>query len=244
LWVRQVGTLNDAQIIPPLEARFLGLTFSPDGSYVFFVTYEKAKNEGVLYRIPVIGGSPQRVLNDIDSPVTFSPDGKQIAFVRGYPVLHETWLLIANADGTNERRLVSRVFPAFLSSEGPAWSPNGLLIACGVRTPEPRGISETVLGVEPISGKEERLTEQRWFEVGRISWNKGGELIILNAAQDQGLHQLWQISLPGGLAHRITNDLTNYQGVSLTSDVSALSTVEVEANSSIWITNGPQPKAN
>lgn len=242
LWVRQVGTLNDAQIIPPLEARFLGLTFSTDGRYVFFVTYEKAKNEGVLYRIPVIGGSPQRVLNDIDSPVTFSPDGKQLAFVRGYPASHETSLIVAQVDGTDERKLASRVFPAFFSSTGPAWSPNGLLIACGVRSPDPRGISETVVGVEPISQKEERLTEQRWVEVGRLSWNKGGELIILDAAQEQGLHQLWQISLPSGLAHRITNDLTNYQGVSLTSDVSALSTVEVEANSSIWVTSGPPHK--
>src|SRR6476469_8224522 len=244
LWIRQVSAPNDAQIVPPGEVRFLDLTFSNEGSDVFFVTYEKGTNEGVLYRVPVIGGAPQRILNDIDSPVTFSPDGKQLAFVRGYPVSKESALIVTNADGTNEQKLASRVFPAFVSSEGPSWSPDGLVIAFGVRSPGPLGISETVMGVETASRKEIRLTEQRWAEVGRLSWQKEGNRIILTAALERGPHQLWQISRPSGVTHRITNDLTDYRGVSLTAGVSALSTVGIEANSSIWVTSGPQYRAS
>lgn len=241
LWIRQVSAPNDAQIISPSEVRYLGPTFSPDGNSVLVVTYQKGTNEGVLYRIPVIGGGPQRVITDIDSPVSFSPDGKQFAFVRGYPINHETALMIANADGTNEQKLAFRTFPAFFSSQGPAWSPSGTVIACSVRNTDPLGISETVVGVEVASRQEKLLTQQRWAAVGRLSWGKSGERIILTAAQEfLGPHQLWQISWPSGLAHRITNDLTDYRGVSVTPDEEALSTVATEANSTIWLTSGPQ----
>ncbi|HSS19921.1 MAG TPA: winged helix-turn-helix domain-containing protein [Pyrinomonadaceae bacterium] len=244
LWIRQVSAPNDAQIVSAAEVRYLGLTFSPDGSYVFFVTYESGKNEGVLYRIPAIGGSPQVVIRDIDSPITFSPDAKQLAFVRGYPVQRESSVVTANVDGTNEQRIATRVFPAFFSSDGPAWSPDGTVIACGVRSPDPKRITETVIGIEPYSHHEALLTNQRWAETGRVSWDKGGSKIILTASQELGAHQLWQISWPDGLAHRITNDLNNYEGVSLAPNLNVLSTVETEANSRIWVlTNGKEAQA-
>ena len=240
LWLRQVSAPNDAEIMPPMEVQYLGLSFSPDGNYVYFINYVKGKIEASLYRIPTIGGSPQRVLTDIDSPVTFSPDGKQIAFVRGYPANHETAIVVAYADGTNEQKLASRIFPAFFSVAGPAWSPDASVIACGVRNPDPQEISETVLGIEIANRKEFPLTEQTWAEVGRLSWHLSGARIILTAAEEPGLHQLWQISRPSGVASRITNDLNDYRGVSLTSSMNALATVEREAKSSIWITSGPQ----
>lgn len=245
LWLRQVSAPNDARIIPPLDVRYVGLTFSPDGNSVFFVTYEKGQVLGVLFSIPVIGGTPQRVVNDVDSPITFSPDGKQLAFVRGYPAGQETALIIANTDGTGEQKLASRMFPAFFSVEGPTWSPSGKVIACGVRISDSHGISQTVVGVEPASRHEKRLTEQGWAEVGRLSWDKNGGRIILTAAQEHlGSHQLWQISWPSGLAHRITNDLTDYRGVTLTSSASALSTVATEVNSTMWVTSGPHYRAS
>lgn len=244
MWIRQASAPNDAQIMPPAEVSYLGLTFSPDGNYVFFVNYEYGKNEGVLYRIPAIGGAPQVVIKDIDSPITFSPDAKQIAFVRGYPVTKESSVVIANADGTNDQRLATRAFPAFFAGDGPAWSPDGSLIACGIRTPDPKGITETIVGIEPKTRREISLTNQKWIQTGRISWDKGGTRIILTAAQELGSHQLWQVSWPDGLAHRITNDLNDYRGVTLASNMSVLSTVETEANSRIWvITNGKESQA-
>jgi Tol biopolymer transport system component len=50
-----------------------------------------------------------------------------------------------------------------------------------------------------------------------------------------GPSQIWQLSYPTGEAHRITNDLNNYSGVSLTIDSSALVTVQSQTTSNIWI---------
>ena len=85
LWIRQVSTANDKQIIPPAPIGYFGMTFSPDGSDLYYAV--KANLDlGTLYRVPVLGGPPVKVLDRIDAPVSFSPDGKQFVLVRGnYP---------------------------------------------------------------------------------------------------------------------------------------------------------------
>src|SRR5450631_4112735 len=83
LWMRHIATGSNKEILPGAETRYTGLTFTPDGSYLYFVRIEPQRpNIGILYKIPVLGGNPQQLVEDVDSPVTFSPDGQRIAFVR------------------------------------------------------------------------------------------------------------------------------------------------------------------
>ena len=59
-----------------------------------------------LYRAPALGGTPQIIVRDIDSNATFSPDGKQIAYVRANdPEVGKFQILVANADGTDEKMI-------------------------------------------------------------------------------------------------------------------------------------------
>ena len=53
-----------------------------------------------LYKVPVLGGTPALIIEDIDSPVTFSPDGQRIAFMRGSMARGTTELVVADADGS------------------------------------------------------------------------------------------------------------------------------------------------
>ena len=83
LWIRQTAAMSDVQIVPPSDVRYDGLTFAPDGNFVYYVTYAGTGGVAALYRIPVLGGSPQRVLEDIDSRISFAPDGERFTFVSG-----------------------------------------------------------------------------------------------------------------------------------------------------------------
>ncbi|HEU5131136.1 MAG TPA: protein kinase, partial [Pyrinomonadaceae bacterium] len=126
LYIRQVSTANDKEIVPPAAVGYFGITFSPDGTELYYATKSNL-SEGTLYRIPVLGGIPVKVLERIDAPVSFSPDGKQFALIRGnYPNQGESAIVIANVDGSGERNLVvkkmpQRFYPIFFT--GPSWSP-------------------------------------------------------------------------------------------------------------------------
>ena len=94
--VRQVATASDVQILPPDEVGFRGLTFSPDANYIDFVRSDKnSPAYSYLYQMPVLGGTPRLLIRDIDTPISFSPDGTQFAFVRGEPSKGKVRVLIA-----------------------------------------------------------------------------------------------------------------------------------------------------
>jgi eukaryotic-like serine/threonine-protein kinase len=128
LWIRNVATRSDVQVLAPDAAEFVGVSFSPDGDYIYFVRSDKnTSNFRYLYVMPVLGGTPRQLIRDIDSPVTFSPDGKQLAFMRGVPDRSVMEIRIANADGTDDHSLAA--LPAVLRFfYGAAWSPDGKII--------------------------------------------------------------------------------------------------------------------
>ena len=134
LHLRQVATRSDVEILPPGPA-FHGLTFSRDGVYVYFVRSDP--NEPYfkyLYSVPALGGPARRMIADVDSPVSFSPDGGQFVFERAAPSRNVVELRIANADGSGEHVLATiQNGDAGLFQPGPSWSWDGHAIVCPFR---------------------------------------------------------------------------------------------------------------
>lgn len=85
LRVRQVETCSNVQILLPDKdrERFLGLTFSPDGNYIYYVQSSKEiASYNYLYKAPVLGGPALLLGKYADTPVSFSPNGQEFAFTR------------------------------------------------------------------------------------------------------------------------------------------------------------------
>jgi serine/threonine protein kinase/Tol biopolymer transport system component len=243
VWVMQTGTGSGVQIVPPAEGvGYEGLTFSPDGDYIYYI--RKVGNSlSELYNVPTLGGTPKRLLMNLDSAVEFSPDGRQIAFVRnlqGSDPLGETNLTVANADGTGERVVATRKSPAYFGHslvQKIAWSPDGKYIACpGGNADGPGGLRSELIAVSLKDGSERPLTKQKWFYIKQAAWLRDGSgLVILGRDQPTAVSQVWHLSYPGGELRRLSNDFSSYDDVSVTADSSTIVTVQGDRLSNIWV---------
>jgi Tol biopolymer transport system component/DNA-binding winged helix-turn-helix (wHTH) protein len=238
LWVRQVEVITASQqIIPPRRVEYWGLTFSPDGNYVYCVVWESTYSKDVsLYQVPVLGGAATKLPFQPNSPISFSPDGKQIAFYDTRPP--GTRLMVANLDDATTREIARRQPPDYFCAIhiGPAWSPDGRVIAAVVNTHDEIGQREAVVGVNPVDGSERIITPQRWWAVKSVAWMRDGSGMLATIhEQISSPAQVWHISYPGGVARKVTNDLNQYSGLSLTADSRAIVTVQTSTVSGLWV---------
>lgn len=237
LWVRQVSTGSLVKIVPDLEGKIGGTTFSRDGELVYYSVFDKDDSLGTLYQVPVLGGTTRRIMPGVTSPVTFSPDGKQLAFVR--PSAAESDLITANIDGTGERKIATRRLPDYFSFVGgAAWSPDGKTIACGAGAYS-GNLSATLVSVPAEGGAEKPITSQNWVSVSRVLWLGDGSGLIVAAVPEliSAGTQLWYVSYPGGEVRRVTNDLNAYgtSSLGLTADSRTLVTVQADKSAQLWV---------
>jgi Tol biopolymer transport system component/DNA-binding winged helix-turn-helix (wHTH) protein len=240
IWLKQVATGKDLQIVPPATTTFFyGLTFSHDGNYIYYVNQEMNK-VGVLFQVSPLGGPPTRLIEDVDSPVTLSPDDKRLAFIRGSPGIRS--IIIADVDGTGERKLCStnqsdslRIGPTWMIP--PAWSPDGTLIASPVSVTGAEGEYQTVWGYQVADGVGHALSSEHWVSLGRFEWLADQTGLLATAAEQKVdlAQQVWFIPYPQGPGRKVTNDLGDYHDLSLTKDGRTLLAIQTERKANIWI---------
>lgn len=243
LWLRQVATKSDVQILAPDTNGFHGLTFSPDGEYIYFVRSDK--NDPFfkyLYSMPVLGGTTRKLASDVDSPVSFSPDGHQFVYEHCVPAHNDLELRVVETAG-NADRLLATIHNAscFLFQPGLNWSSDGRTVAvpAWLVTKPARWVLDAV-SVEDRSVRELFSSPD---EIGRPVWLPGGnELVVSHYEPRYHRAQLWTISFPGGNARRFTNDLTRYSpGLDITHDGRTLAAVVSTTVSNVWVAPSTEP---
>lgn len=217
LWYAHTNGKQQLQIRPQEHVTYHGLTFAPDGTEIYYVASDEKERQGALFRMPVLGGPSQKVLTNIESPVTFSPDGKKLAFVRHAPKRKITFLVVADtANGANERVLATRPLEKRFNLRGASWSPDGSVIAVGAVAGTAL-VDEEVALVNVADGTVERFGPQTFQVVRRVAWLRDGSGLFVNAVEKDiwDDRHLWLIEYPGGNARKVTQDLFHYGMFSL-----------------------------
>jgi eukaryotic-like serine/threonine-protein kinase len=234
LWLRNVPTGSDTQVIPPSASHYESLAFSPDGNYIYFSKALNASHsEYNLYRSPVLGGIPQTIVQDIDSDITFSPDGKRIAYCRkNDPEVGKYRILIASLEGNDEK--VLQIGPGSESPLFLAWSPRRDEIFYSLYSAE-RGLA--AIGILDVGTGKSRpfVTFKDRFPVGsgggfpnQIQWSPDGRNLFTNYEQtgaNWNKGQIGFVGSTGGNIEPITRDTNGYETLTLSSDGRTLATV-------------------
>jgi eukaryotic-like serine/threonine-protein kinase len=236
LWLRNIATASDTQILPP-SATIPNVAFSPDGNYVYFRKAENMINSDFnIYRTPVLGGTPQTVVHDVDSALAFSADGVRMAYFRANdPETGKYRLISAKLDGSDEK--VLHIEPMGFLPRWLAWSPDGKKIAYPNLQ---RGAFGGISLFDVDSAKIHTLAFGDKY-ISALQWSPSGDGLFVTYQQkgpDYTRSQIGFVSLSDGQVRPVSRDTNSYSTLGLSADGKTLATVQQKAVSNLFILPG------
>ena len=237
LVVRQISTDSMVTVVPPSNLLFAAVSFSPTGDRVYYTQTSTDFSINTLYTVPTLGGTPKKLVEDVDSVVTFSPDGKRFAFMRHTAQNNEDIIFTVDANSLETQEIIrsKRAGYDFFSNR-PAWSPTGDRILIGAGKREGGFMGNMVIGEIDIAEKKFRtIDEGKFFTVGNFAWFADGSGFLCAGRETQaGPVQVWQTSFPSVDFHQVTNDFNDYAELGLSVDGKTIVTIKGETNSGLW----------
>ena len=231
VWLLQLATSARQQIIPSERFKYFDLEFTSDGSELFFTRREGSSPKRTLYRIPILGGIAKKLRDDVDSPITVSPEGAHIAFAR-VNTDGKSEFIIASIDGVEEQVLVQHRL------EFPEWSADGKVIAYSVGDASSGADSMTLHEIRIADRVTRQISQRKWVFLGLKSWLPDGTGLIVSARQrTTNATQLWFVSYPSGEARQLSDDFDDLSRARLTPDGRVMVAEQVRSVSDIW--SGP-----
>ena len=231
LWLRNVATGSNTQVLNPEPLNIRSPAFSPDGNYIFFrKAADASQNAFSVFRMPVLGGTPQLLVGDVDGGPGISPDGKRMAYLRGNdPDPGKYRLLSANLDGSDEKILQIAPLPM---PDTLSWSPDGLRIAVISYS---QGEALGQISLFDLAGKKETpLTSFPDKLFLDLAWTPDGHGLLVNyRAMGAATQQLGFVSYPGGRFQTLTNDTRGYQSLSLSADGKSMVSIQRQQSDSV-----------
>ena len=231
LFLQDINTGSSIRVNVSDHKIFGNLQFSPNSENLYFRNESRLNARGDFFQISRFGGATKKIAENVWSGIGFSPDGKQISFVRFYPNEAEWDLMTKNLESGEEKKLVARKLPETLYHSGfPAWSPDGKKISFVSQE-----ANSKLKTIEVTTGQEESIETGKLAQIEQTLWSPDGKAIILAGRERNRFFQLWRVNYPSGELQRITNDLNIYRHPSLSADGKNLLVHQQLLYSHLWV---------
>lgn len=246
IWLRQIETGNNIEIIPPSENVYGGLIFSPDGKFIYFARRPHfAESQLDIYRVPSSGGIPQKIIKQTQGWMSVSADETRISFVRCENRNDEycsLWIADA-ADGANERKITARPRPIRIADN--KFSPDGKRIGFAVGQSENSANEFSLMEIDLENGQEREISAKKFFNIKSISWlpDASGLLIAASVTPNKNF-RIWQVSGINGEVQPLTKDSENYAVLSLDKAAEKIVATQVKQNFRLRLVNAENPAEN
>jgi eukaryotic-like serine/threonine-protein kinase len=244
LWLRHIPTGSNTQIVAPAATRYSGLTFSPDGNYIYCVRRDDSEQAiASLYDAPMLGGTPRLLIKDVDSPIAFSPDGQRFAYLHQHGASTVTDLKIARRDGSPERDLFHHK-DVLTDSLTLAWSPDGKTIVIPIVQPNPHDLGG-FLAVDASSGETKQVAIAKDSIYKEPAWFPDGSALLVSATTSATgflRDQLGIVSYPGGDFRLLTTDTNGYIHPSISADGQSIAASQVQGKFEIAVAPAGSPE--
>ena len=243
IWLRQLETGDNREIVPPSENLYYDLEFSPDGDTLYFSRLPRLEDEPTaLYRVSTFGGIPQKIVSDAFGRIGISPDGKQISFNRR-PRRQDEYssLWIADsADGRNERKLASRQSPFHISDSD--FSPDGKRIVFSVGQAGNKANEFGLAEVDLETGKEREFTTEKFYVITSLACLPDDSGVLLTAFKfPDNNFRVWKVSAPGGEATPLTKVSEHYEFLSIDKDATKAVSIQAKETFELRLINLDNP---
>ena len=240
LWIRQFETSENIQIVPNSDEFYYGLAFSHDGETLYFARGKGNKTQ-IIYRVLILGGVPKEIVSNTQGWFSLSPEDRQISFVR-CPYQEEDYcsLYIADSDGKNERKILTRPSPIRIGDN--KFSPDGKSIAVALGQSRSGSQEFSLIEVDVNTGKEREITKQKFFDIKYISWlsDKSG-LLFTGYERFYRPTKIYQVSTRTGELRTLTNDSNSYNRISLDNSFKKMVATQVVPDFRLWIAPTENP---
>ncbi len=238
IWLRQLESGNNTEIIPPSDHTYFGLEISPDSNFLYFNRSSKTNSQQDIYRVSIFGGIPNKILDNTEGWMSISPDGAKISFVRCPRGEEENCsLLIADAaTGKNEKKLVSHPRPFRIADN--QFSPDGKTIAFAVGQSQNAANEFGLMEVNLESGAERELTKEKFFNIRGLAWLPENSGLLITASRiPTKQFRIWQVSFASESVQPLTKDSENYAELSLDKEAENLVSTQVSQNYHLSVLN-------
>jgi serine/threonine protein kinase len=218
IWLKQLESGSETVLTPGPDDD--SPRFSPDGAWVMFIHNHAA------YRIPSLGGEPRRLLDNVDD-ADWSPDGRQIAFVRlASAGKNSTEIGVASVqDGAS--RVIHQAENENLRA--PSWSPDGSTIAL---VAQPVGVAGApVRSLLLVSADGHQVRELRCPVPGGglsgVAWTRDSRQVVYEVPESPADVGGAQTTSVGSAGHVLLQDVTSGKARTLFAVQAPVSRVEI-----------------